>query len=106
MPGSSTASLMKRCQDDQSSSVRRFVLVGSPMTSIIATSFYASARCLVTRPLQGGSYLLLNVITKMRITPHKYLVKCTPESGGGQCRYIQISPHIVDCILTLFLAIP
>ena len=57
--------------------------------------FPASAHSSVTQVLQGDSYLHLNVITKIQLAPHDSLVKCTLESGGGRCRYVKISLHIV-----------
>ena len=66
MPKSSIASLIKRCLGAQSLTVKRSILVGSLMTSTFEASFLASAHYLVTQVLQGGSYLHLNVITKIQ----------------------------------------
>jgi hypothetical protein len=30
----------------------------------------------------------------MKITPSKYLVRCAPGTGGGQCRCVQITPFV------------
>ena len=95
MPECSIASLIKRCLGARSSNMRRFILVGSLMTSTFEASFPASAHSSVTQVLQGDSYLHLNVITKIQLAPHNSLVKCTLESGGGWCRYVKISLHIV-----------
>jgi hypothetical protein len=95
MPKSSIASSIKRCLGTQSSNVKRSILAGSPMTSTFEASFPASTCSSVTQVLQGGLYLHLNIITKIQLTPHNSLVKCTLESGGGQCRYVKISLHIV-----------
>jgi len=62
--------------------------VGSLTTSTFEKSFLASACSLGTQDIQDNSYLCQNVIIKMQATPRKYLVKCTLENGGGQCRYI------------------
>ena len=95
MPECSIASLIKRCMGAQSSNMKRFISVGSLMTSTFEASFPASAHSLVTQILQGDSYLHLNVIIKIQLAPHDSLVKCTLESGGGRCRYVKISLHIV-----------
>jgi hypothetical protein len=95
MPESSIASSIKRCLGAQSLNVKRSISAGSLMTSTFEASFPASARSSVTQVLQGGLYLHLNVITKIQLTPHNSLVKCTLESGGGRCRYVEISLHIV-----------
>src|SRR6266404_1635524 len=105
MHGSSIVSSMKSCQDTRSLSARRSTLVGSPSTFTFATSSFASTRSLVTPNLQGGSYWCLNIILKTRNTPHKYSVKCTPENGGGQSRYVHISIELY-CVLRPLLAIP
>jgi hypothetical protein len=33
----------------------------------------------------------LSVIIKMQLTPNSFSVKCKLESGGGWCRYVQVS---------------
>jgi hypothetical protein len=95
MPESSIASSIKRCLGARSLNAKRSISAGSLMTSTFEASFPASAHSSVTQVLQGGSYLHLNVITKIQLTPRNSLVKCTLESGGGRCRYVEISLHII-----------